>query len=122
MRARVAAAYLVAQGIGVIAWWAAMAADDTIRDWFVGDQWQTLRLYAVADVPTAGLGSIIVGLGLRADHAWRRVAHAALIGSYAVATLVAFAWAFAPVSRPLGIVCMTPAFALTVLTWRAEPA
>ena len=119
MSARAAAAYLVVQGVAVFAWWLLMAVDETVREWFVGDRWETLRLYAPADLLTAGVGSILVGVAIQRSSSWRPFAHAALIGAYAVATLVAVSWAFEPVARPLGVVLMVPSFAITAWTWRA---
>lgn len=68
--ARAAGAYLVAQGLGVLAWWGVMLLVPVARAPFraAGAPDASLLAFAVADVLLVGVASILAGIGVWAGH------------------------------------------------------
>ena len=69
---RLAVAYLVVQGIGVLAWWVLLFTVPDSRELFTADGAPdaVLLAFVAGDVALVGLGSLVAAVGIARDTPW----------------------------------------------------
>jgi len=114
---RRAAAYLLAQAIGVLVWWVAVIGSHAVRDRFFpyGGLDPAFAAFLVPDLILLVGGSLVV-----ARHRLRRasapLASGVLLGAVAYGTLYTAAWTFLLHAPPAGLVAM---LVIALGTWRS---
>ncbi|HEY1416792.1 MAG TPA: hypothetical protein VGF41_02770 [Myxococcaceae bacterium] len=104
---RRAAAYLVAQGIGVLVWWVAVIGSRAVRDRFFpyGGLDPAFAAFFVPDlILLVGVSLVVARHRLRGVSAPR--ASGVLLGAVAYGTLYTAAWTFLLHAPPWGLVAM----------------
>ena len=123
---RLGAAYLVVQAALAVAWWAALATSDTVRERFELDpsRPEVLDTFLVADLVVFVAGSLVASWALAG--AWRSAPTlvAVVAGGAAYATLYLVGWVALGGDGATGIAPMVAATTVTstiaVAAWRAR--
>lgn len=115
------AAYLLAQSVLAVAWWALLLISPTSRAWFRPADAPDAMLLAfwLADLLCIAVGSLVAAWWLRVGHR-RRIAALWFVGG-AIAYAALYCVTLVAITREawLGALLMVPAAAVTLwITWR----
>ena len=103
-----AVAYLIAQALSGVVWWALLLASATFRSWFElsTDRHGVLDAFLIADATVFIGGSVVSAWAIRTRWRWQTVVAAATAGGLAYATLLLASWVAFEGSRAAGLVPM----------------